>query len=78
MDTIEIVDAALAQDKESFMKAFNAAIANKVSDALELKKVELASNLLEPEQTETTVTNEPTEVATEVSGTESSSETTAS
>lgn len=72
MDSVKIVDAALAGDKESFMSAFNAAIADKVSDALEVKKVEIASSLVSPETTETTdaevETNEPTEVETEISG----------
>jgi hypothetical protein len=63
METVNIVDAALAGDKESFMSAFNAAIANKVTDALEVKKVEMASSLITPE-----VTNEPEEVTTEFDG----------
>lgn len=49
MDTIKIVDAVVAGDKESFMNAFHAALSTKVSDALEIKKVEIASNLLNPE-----------------------------
>lgn len=58
MDTIKIVDAALAGDKDAFMSAFNAAISDRVVDALEVKKVELASNLLgteeQPNEIETT------------------------
>jgi hypothetical protein len=50
MDSFNIVDAAIANDQEAFMNAFNAAIAPKVSDALEIKKVEIASNLLTPEE----------------------------
>ena len=46
MEPIDIVNAAVAGDKDSFMAAFNAALSNKVSDALEVKKVEIASNLL--------------------------------
>lgn len=73
MQSVEIVDAAIAGDKESFMTAFNAAIANKVSDALEIKKVEIASSLISP-QTETEVeTNAPTEVETEISGSDEGS-----
>lgn len=63
MENVNIIDAALSNDKESFIQAFNAAIADKLTDALELKKVELASNLLTPE----TVSNEPETVETEVS-----------
>ena len=50
MDTISIVDAAIAQDTDAFMNAFNAAIMPKVSTALEVKKVEVASSLLTPEE----------------------------
>ncbi|NBR25428.1 MAG: hypothetical protein EBU08_16965 [Micrococcales bacterium] len=46
MEPIDIVNAAVAGDKNSFMAAFNAALSNKVSDALDVKKVEIASNLL--------------------------------
>jgi hypothetical protein len=71
MDNINIVDAAIAQDKEAFMQAFNAAIINKVSDALELKKVEVASTLInKPEEV---ATNELEAITTEVDGTESDS-----
>jgi len=52
--SVSAVTAAIAGDKEAFMTAFNNAIANKVSDALEVKKVEIASNLLGQEE----VTNE--------------------
>jgi hypothetical protein len=45
----QIVDSILSQDKEAFVDAFNAAIAAKVSDALEVKKVEIASSLITPE-----------------------------
>jgi len=59
MSTVNIVDAVLAHDKEAFMAAFNNALADKVTDALEVKKVEIASSLLTPEATdevETTTT----------------------
>jgi hypothetical protein len=71
MDHINIVDAAVAQDKEAFMQAFNAAINNKVSDALELKKVEVASSLITTPQE--VATNEVETTTTEVDGTESDS-----
>lgn len=56
---INLVDAVLSNDADSFAKAFSAAISAKVSDALEIKKVEIASNLLNAVDTE--VTAEPTE-----------------
>lgn len=43
-----MVDSILNGDKESFMQQFQAAIASKVSDALEVKKVEMASTLITP------------------------------
>ena len=65
MESINIVDAVLAGDKETFMQAFNAALADKVTDALEVKKVELASTLLMPQE----FSQETAEVAThEVEG----------
>lgn len=66
MSGIDIVNAALMNDKESFMAAFNAAISSKVTDALEVKKVEIASGILD-----TTVEqqNEVESIDAEVSGT---------
>lgn len=64
MDTIDIVNSVVAGDKEAFMNAFNAAIANKVSDALEVKKVEIASSLI------TSPEEQQVEFANEISGTE--------
>ena len=50
---VNIIDAAIAQDKDAFMQAFNDAISQKVVDALEVKKVEIASNLLGTQEVET-------------------------
>ena len=50
---VNIIDAAIAQDKDAFMQAFNNAISQKVVDALEVKKVEIASNLLGTQEVET-------------------------
>ena len=62
--SVDAVTAAIAGDKESFLNAFNNAIAAKVGDALEVKKVEIASNLLGQEE----VTNEIEGLETEVDG----------
>lgn len=62
--SVDAVTAAIAGDKEAFMNAFNNAIANKVGDALEVKKVEIASNLLGQEE----VTNEIEGSEAEVDG----------
>ena len=56
--SLQAVTAAIAGDKEGFQKAFNDAIANKVTDALEVKKVEIASNLLGVQDELETVTTE--------------------
>lgn len=59
-NTMELVNAAIAGDRDAVLAAFNDTMAAKVSDALEIKKVEVASNLLGIEQ----------EVSNEVEGTE--------
>jgi hypothetical protein len=48
----EIVEAVTLGDKEGFMSAFQSALAAKVSDALEIKKVEIASTLVAPASNE--------------------------
>jgi hypothetical protein len=68
MDGIKIVDAVVAGDKEAFMSAFNAALSSRVTDALEIKKVEVASTLITPEE----ATDEVTGSESEVDGSESS------
>jgi len=66
METLELVNAAIAGDRDAVMSAFNATMAQKVSDALELKKVEIASNLLSPQ--EEVSSDESTETQTDVDG----------
>ena len=66
METMDIINAAISGDKEGVENAFNAAIAAKVSDALEVKKVEVASNLITPQELENE--NEPETVEAEVDG----------
>ena len=46
MNSESLVNAILSQSGDSIADAFNAAIANKVVDALEVKKVEVASNFI--------------------------------
>lgn len=62
--SLDMINSIMGNDKESFMTAFNAALATKVSDALEVKKVDLASTLLTTPETEETNEVEPTEVET--------------
>lgn len=66
MNTIDLVNAAIAGDRDAVMAAFDTTMAQKVTDALELKKVEIASNLLTPQEEVTS--DESTETATEVDG----------
>jgi len=46
MSNESLVNAILSQDTNSMADAFNAAIATKIADALEVKKVEVASNFI--------------------------------
>lgn len=64
-NTVELVNAAIVGDRDAVLAAFNDSIATKVSDALEIKKVEIASNLLGIEQE---VSNEVEGSETEVDG----------
>lgn len=64
MDTNDIVNAIMQGDQEQFQSAFNAVMAAKVSDALDVKKVEVASNLVTPEED----FNEDDGTETEVNG----------
>lgn len=68
--SMQAVTAAIAGDKEGFQNAFSAAIAGKISDALEVKKVEVASNLLGVGQEN----NEPETVSSEIGGSADGSE----
>jgi hypothetical protein len=71
METVDLVTAVINGDRDSAVAAFNAMMAGKVSDSLELKKVELATNLFTPEEE---VVDEPTESETEVDGTATESD----
>ena len=64
METIDLVNAAIAGDKEAVKAAFDATMAARVTDALEVKKVEIASSLLTPQ----VQTNEVEGIETEVDG----------
>jgi hypothetical protein len=72
METLNLINAALSQDKEGFAAAFQAAIANKVTDALEVKKVEMASTIITPETIEVE-TNEVETNQSEIDGIDNSS-----
>lgn len=52
LSSLDLVNAVVAQDKDTFMQAFNNAMSQKVMDTLELKKVEVASNLITPQEAE--------------------------
>lgn len=60
MNSESLVDAILSRNDEAIGDAFNGAISSKLANALEVKKVEIASNLIAPPQTEVEV---PTEMA---------------
>ncbi len=44
------IQAAAEQDAAGFRDAINAALAAKIEDALELRKVEIASNMFNPQE----------------------------
>ena len=67
----DAVSAAIMGDRDGFLQGFQSAIADKVGDALEVKKVEVASSLLSPIE----VTNEPENVEAEVNGSDTASAT---
>ena len=64
MSSLDIVNAALMGDKEALVAAFNSEIAGRVTDALEVKKVEIASTILNTEEP----TNEVETTEVEVDG----------
>lgn len=64
MSSLDIVNAALMGDKETLVAAFNSEIAGRVTDALEVKKVEIASSILNTEEP----TNEVETTEVEVDG----------
>jgi hypothetical protein len=66
---LDAVNAAIMGDRDGFQQGFQAAIATKVGDALEIKKVEVASSLLSPVE----VTNEFENAETEVDGSDATS-----
>lgn len=65
MDTLELVNLALSGDQEAFTDAMNQAMAAKASDALELKKVEVASNIFGTEEDSYETTDSETDVGTD-------------
>jgi hypothetical protein len=66
MDAQSIIDAAISGNLDAVKSAFDSAIAAKVTDALDVKKVEIASTLLGTEE----VPNESETTEVEVDGAE--------
>lgn len=48
MNSESLINAILAGNGENAAQMFNAALSSKLSDALDVKKVEIASNLISP------------------------------
>lgn len=46
MNSESLVNAIFSRDGDSAAEAFNGALASKIADALEVKKVEVASNFI--------------------------------
>ena len=64
MSSLDIVNAALMGDREALVAAFNSEVAGRVTDALDVKKVEIASTILNTEEP----TNEVETTEVEVDG----------
>lgn len=77
MTTLDMVNAALSGDKEGFQAAFDAAFGEKVTDALEVKKVEIASSLITPEVETNEVETDQSEVDVGSESSDGSAEVTA-
>ena len=58
MDAQSIIDNAISGNMDAVKAAFDAAIAAKMTDALDVKKVEIASTLLGTEETNELETTE--------------------
>jgi hypothetical protein len=58
MNSESLVDAILSRDDNAIGDAFNGAISSKLANALEVKKVEIASNLIAPPQVGSEVSTE--------------------
>jgi hypothetical protein len=52
------IQSAAEQDAAGFRDAISAALASKIEDALEMKKVEIASNMFNPQEEELAVEQE--------------------
>lgn len=68
MNSESLVNAIFSNDGDSAIEAFNGALASKIADALEVKKVEVASNFISvpteqevPEAQEVPAVEVPTE-----------------
>jgi len=46
MNSESLINAIFSKDGDSAAEAFSGALANKIADALEIKKVEVASNFI--------------------------------
>ena len=46
MNSESLINAIFSQNAEGAVEAFNGALASKIADALEVKKVEVASNFI--------------------------------
>lgn len=68
-NVLDAVNAAIMGDRDGFMQGFQSVIADKITSALEVKKIEVASSLLSPE-----VSNDIENVETEVDGSDASTD----
>lgn len=58
MNSESLINAIFAGNVDAATEAFGSAVANKVADALEVKKVEVASNFISTPEVNNEVTSE--------------------
>jgi len=58
MNSESLINAIFAGNADAATEAFGSAVANKVADALEVKKVEVASNFISTPEVNNEVTSE--------------------
>lgn len=66
MNTESLINSIFSGNADSAAEAFNGALASKIADALEVKKVEIASNFISAPVVDVPQAEAPVEVAAEV------------
>lgn len=65
MNSENLLNAIFSQNADAAVEAFSGALSAKIADALEVKKVEVASNFISTPETSDVEYSEPVETAAE-------------